>query len=76
MKKRANLMFLKNKALTVFRFGHKEDPEAAFLKEWAELELKSESSPWVPGDKGKEGLKGTDGISPEDLSKLNKKDTK
>jgi hypothetical protein len=39
MKKRANLMFLKNKALTVFRFGHKEDP--------------------------KEGLKGTDGISPE-----------
>jgi hypothetical protein len=50
MKKRANLMFLKNKALTVFRFGHKEDP--------------------------KEGLKGTDGISPEDLSKLNKKDTK
>jgi hypothetical protein len=50
MKKRANLMFLKNKALTVFRFGHKEDP--------------------------KEGLKGTDGISPEDLAKLNKKDTK
>ncbi len=53
MTKRNKLMFLKNKALAVFRFGYKEDPEA-----------------------GKEGLKGTDGISPEDLSKLNKKDTK
>jgi hypothetical protein len=43
MTKRNKLMFLKNKALAVFRFGYKEDPEAAFLKEWAEYELNSES---------------------------------
>jgi hypothetical protein len=43
MKKRSNLMFLKNKALAVFRFGHKEDPEVTFLEEGSEFEIEPET---------------------------------
>jgi hypothetical protein len=36
-------MFLKNKALAVFRFGHKEDPEVTFLEEGSEFEIEPET---------------------------------
>tara|TARA_B110000977_G_scaffold45355_1_gene61661 strand:+ start:1165 stop:1344 length:180 start_codon:yes stop_codon:yes gene_type:complete len=53
MTKRNKLMFLKNKALAVFRFGYKEDPEITFYRKWVEFELNDESMDWakdVPKD--------------------------